>query len=83
VSVAARESPSKPRERAGRPYDAAARNRAQRKPRYRGVTVYIPADVLEAAGIDPDDGQPIFYRLAGYRRSRNGHSVIVSLYREP
>lgn len=65
----------------GRPYDPAARKRAQRPKRYRGVNVYIPAEVIRDAGYDPD--APIFYRLNGYQRSAKAGSVIVSLYREP
>jgi hypothetical protein len=44
--------------------------------------VYIPADVLEAAGFRADEPPP-WYRLTGHARSRNAGSVIVSLYREP
>lgn len=65
----------------GRPYDPAARNKATRRPRETGCSVYIPADVLRAAGFDPE-GPPPFYRVVGHRRSRNAGSVIVSLYRE-
>jgi hypothetical protein len=45
------------------------------------VWVYIPGDVLDAAGYTSDP--PPWYRLSGYRRSANAGSVIVSLYREP
>lgn len=65
----------------GRPYDPAARKKAQRRRAYRGVSVYIPAEVIRDAGYDPDE--PIFYRLNGYQRSAKAGSVIVSLYREP
>lgn len=44
--------------------------------------VYITAEVLAAAGFAPDDPPP-FYVCKGYRRSKNGRSVIVSLYSEP
>jgi hypothetical protein len=43
--------------------------------------VYIPAEELVAAGFSPDEPPP-FYRVHGYKRSRNAGSVIVSLYRE-
>jgi len=43
--------------------------------------VYIPAEVLEAAGFDPD--ATVWYSLRGYRRSKNGRTVIVSLYDAP
>jgi hypothetical protein len=66
---------------AGR-YDALARRRASRAQRERGCWVYIPAEELAKAGIDPHGPAP-WYRTVGYRRSANGHSVIVSLYREP
>jgi len=63
-------------------YDALARRRASRAQRERGCWVYIPAEELVRAGIDPHGPAP-WYRTVGYRRSANGHSVIVSLYREP
>jgi len=43
--------------------------------------VYIPAAVLIEAGFPLDT--PVYYRTVGHQRSRNGHSVIVTLYREP
>ncbi len=68
--------------RPGRPVDHGARRRSVRRARRTGVVVYIPGEVLEAAGIDPR-ADPPYYRVAGYQRSANGHTVIVSLYREP
>jgi hypothetical protein len=59
--------------------DTAARRKSVRKQRDRGATIYIPKDILAAAGIDPDAPPPA-YRLTGYRRSKSGHTVIVSLY---
>lgn len=44
--------------------------------------MYIPGEVLEAAGFERGDPPP-WYRLAAFKRSRNAASVIVSLYREP
>jgi hypothetical protein len=57
-------------------YDAARRRRSLRKQRERGCSVYIPADVLEAAGFAPNEPPP-FYRVWGSRRG----SVLVRLYR--
>lgn len=62
-------------------YDPARRRLAQQRGRQRGCFVYIPAVELIAAGIDPD--KAVYYRTTGYQRSRNGHTVIVNLYREP
>ena len=62
--------------------DTARRSKAQRSGRQRGCSVYIDAEQLVAAGINPADDVP-FYTVRGYQRSRNGRSVIVSLYREP
>jgi len=63
-------------------YDPAARRRSVRKGRERGCWVYIPRDELLAAGITPDEPPPL-YRCRGYQRSRNGHAVMIDLYREP
>lgn len=62
-------------------YDAAVRRRAQRAGQEKGCRIYVPAPVLLAAGIDPDGPAP-YYRLRGYRRSKNGRTVIVTLYEE-
>lgn len=59
-------------------HDPMQRRRALRKQRERGCSIYIPADELLKAGIDPGGPAP-FYRTWGYRRG----SVIVRLYREP
>lgn len=63
---------------AGR-YDPGERRQATRQGRQRGVYVYLPAVELRAAGIDPDSPPPL-YRTHGFRRSVNGHTVLVSLY---
>jgi hypothetical protein len=63
-------------------FDTARRRKSRRAQRQRGCMVYIPADVLIAAGFDPTEPPP-YYRAHGYQRSRNAGSVIVSLYREP
>lgn len=68
--------------RRGRPYDSGQRRRGRRAGAQTGISVYIPGEVLEAAGFAQGDPPP-WYRLAGYKRSRNGSTVIVSLYREP
>jgi hypothetical protein len=54
-----------------------ARRRSHRIGRERGVRIYIPAEELEAAGVDVNGPAP-FYRTWGFRRG----SVIVRLYRE-
>jgi hypothetical protein len=60
-------------------HDTAARRRAQRKGREKGLSIYIAAAELEAAGIDPHSDRPVYYRVwpgdhAGFR---------LRLYREP
>jgi len=45
--------------------------------------VYIPAEVLIAAGFSPDEPPPLYALSAGHAHSRNTGRVIVSLYREP
>lgn len=62
---------------AGR-YDAMARRQGTRTQRERGCWVYIPAEELLKAGIDPHD-QPPFCRTWGSKRG----SVLVRLYRQP
>lgn len=61
---------------AGR-HDQAARRRSQRSRREKGCWVYIPAEQLERANIDPNDDPPYFRTWNGARRS-----IIVNLYRE-
>jgi len=63
-------------------YDPQARRRAKRSQRERGCWTYIPAEELLRAGLHPTDPPP-YYRTHGHKRSRNGHTVIVTLYREP
>lgn len=58
-------------------YDRAARRRAQRSARERGCWVYIPAEELAKAGVDPTGDVP-HYRTWGSVRG----SVLVRLYRE-
>lgn len=54
-----------------------ARRRAQRRGRERGCWVFVPAEELGKAGVDPA-GDPPFYRTWGSPRG----SVMVRLYRE-
>jgi hypothetical protein len=61
--------------------DPALRRKTKRAGRERGCWLYIPADDLAKAGIDPADPPP-FYRLNAYQRSANGHTAIVTLYKE-
>lgn len=57
-------------------YDAGARRRAQRSARERGCWVYVPAEELVKAGIDPA-GDPPTYRTWGTARG----GVMVRLYK--
>lgn len=63
-------------------HDLAKRVLSTRRRRERGITIYIKAEALEAAGFSPGDPPP-FYTCKGFKRSANGRSVIVSLYAEP
>lgn len=67
---------------AGRPYNAGLRRKALRQAGRTDIRVTIPGEVLADAGIDPH-GEAPYYRLTGYQRSKNGHTIIVTLYREP
>jgi hypothetical protein len=58
-------------------YDAAARRRTKRAGRERGWWLYVPAEVLEGAGIDPHDEPPRYRIWPGRRRT-----VLVQLYPE-
>lgn len=58
-------------------YDAGARRLAQRRGRERGCWVYVPAEELELAGVDPH-GAPPRYRVWGRARG----TVLVRLYRD-
>jgi|GraSoiStandDraft_59_1057299.scaffolds.fasta_scaffold1196396_1 hypothetical protein len=59
---------------AGR-HDTAERKQAQRHGREKGCRVYIAAEQLEAAGIDPNGPKP-WYRVWAGERGR----FIVTLY---
>lgn len=61
-------------------HDHAARRRAVRKQRERGCSVYIPAELLEAVGIDPTSEPPFYRTWAGPKRTNP--TVLVVLYRE-
>lgn len=56
-------------------YDHAALRNGVRRGRERGCWVYIPAEELTAAGIDPY-GEPPQYRLWGGRK----RTLLVQLY---
>ena len=58
-------------------HDPAARRQAQRKSRERGCWVYLSAEALVRAGIDPSGPAP-FYRTWSGRRGR----FVVTLYGE-
>ncbi|HWE82788.1 MAG TPA: hypothetical protein VG265_14150 [Gaiellaceae bacterium] len=58
-------------------YDRVRRRRAQRKQREKGVSLYVPAEELVRAGIDPDGPEP-FYRVWGVPGGR----VLVNFYDE-
>lgn len=56
-------------------YDHGLRRRAQRRGRERGCWVYVPADELQRAGVDPYGPTPD-YRTWGTARG----GVLVRLY---
>jgi len=58
-------------------YDAARARKSQRYGKEKGIRVFIAAEELEAAGIDPN-GEPPDYRVWG----RRGGSVLVRLYKD-
>lgn len=60
--------------------DLAARRRSTRAGRRRGVSVYIPAEMLEQLGYSPDEPAP-WYRL--YTGKERRGRLVVTLYREP
>lgn len=56
-------------------FDPARRRKAQRKQREKGCSLYIPAEILQAAGW-PAEGPPPFYRVwAGHKGG-----LVVRLY---
>lgn len=58
-------------------HDYGERRRALRKGRERGCSIYIPAEQLEAAGIDPYGPVPWYKTWPGQR----GRFIVV-LYKE-
>lgn len=58
-------------------FDPARRRQGQRRGRQRGCFVYIPAQMLQVAGIDPAGPIPFYRVWAGPRGS-----VVIRLYRE-
>jgi hypothetical protein len=65
----------KPVLHAGR-YDSGLRRQSTRKGRETGCSIYIPAEELLKAGIDPH-GPPPLYRTWGTKRG----GVMVQLYK--
>jgi hypothetical protein len=70
------EGPSKARQ-ANTRYDDGLRRQSQRRGREKGCWLYVPAEELLKAGVDPDGPAP-FYRTWG--ASRGG--IFVRVYRE-
>lgn len=62
---------------AGR-HDAAQRRKASRKGRERGCSLYIAAEELAAAGIDPYGEPPTFKVWTGRKRT-----LMIALYQSP
>ena len=58
-------------------YDHAARRRGVRHGRERGCWVYIPAEELRKANIDPHEAPP------WYRIWANRTRILIQFYREP
>lgn len=58
-------------------YDDGLRRQALRKQRETGCSIYVPAEELLKAGIDPH-GPPPFYRTWGTARG----GVFIRLYKE-
>ena len=59
-------------------HDGAERRKLQSHGRQKGGRVYIPLDVLNACGYNPEEG-PIYYRTLPGKRG----AVMIQLYREP
>jgi hypothetical protein len=59
-------------------YDQARRRRGVRRGRERGCWLYVPAEVLEKASVDPGKPPP-FYRIW----ERKGRTLLVQFYAEP
>jgi len=72
--VSGRVSPDVPPGR----HDAGLRRRSTRKGRERGCSLYIAAEELQAAGIDPKALPPLYRVWAGRKRT-----LVVSLYPQP
>lgn len=60
---------------AGR-HDPMARRKTRRSGRERGAWLYVPAEALQRAGVDPAGPEPYYRVWAG-----KGGSVVVRLYR--
>ena len=59
-------------------YDHARRRRTKRAGRERGCWLYVPAEQLERAGIDPKAQPPYFRTWNGRKRT-----ILVQLYPDP
>ncbi len=60
--------------------DLGARRRSTRSGRRRGVSIYVPAEMLDALGFEPHEPPP-WYRL--YTGKERRGRFVVTLYREP
>lgn len=58
-------------------FDPARRRKAQRKQREKGCSLYIPAEILQAAGVSLEGPAP-FYRVWAGRKG----GLVVRLYSE-
>lgn len=61
-------------------HDPARRRRSKRSGRERGCWAYVPAEVLQAVGIDPAGPPPYFRTWPGPKRKNP--TVLVQLYQE-
>lgn len=59
-------------------HDSAARRKGLRTKGQRGCSIYIPAEELLKAGVDPWAEEPPYYRIWAGPRGR----VVIQLYRE-
>ena len=61
-------------------HDPAKRRQSTRGGRRRGCFIYIPAEVLEQVGFDPNEPAPFYRTWPGPKRTNP--TVMVQLYRE-
>lgn len=62
-------------------HDPAMRRQSTRAGRKKGCSIYIPAELLELVGIDPNEPAPFYRTWAGPKRTNP--TILVQLYREP